>query len=195
MTDKKMNPMEELHKAKYRDEAMVYLYYENSTPIEFLAEATGLAFSTVAKYVKYKFKHLLEKAKELFIKAKNFARNTLARGYYCYIDKITLTNGEKWCKIGQTTRDPEIRAAEISSRGWKGGRIIPKSVDVVQIIECKDETAMTNMEDCLRLGMTAISPEDFEKNDRLLCWDSTYPDRIMNNPFVQMGLKQFAVAA
>lgn len=195
MADKKMDAMEELKGLKYRDEAMVYLYYEQDTPLEFLANATGLAYSTVKNYVKYKFKHLLERAKKLFRKAKNIVRNSLPNGFYCYIDKITLCNGDVWCKIGQSTRDPEKRAQEIRSKGWRNGAIVPKSVKVMKIIKCKDETSMTNMEDCLRLGMTAINPSYFEKNDRLLDWGDDYPQRIMSNPFVKMGLEQFAVAA
>ena len=197
MTDKKMDAMDALRSddCKLRNAAMVYLYEDKQTPFEFLANITGLAISTVKNYVRSKFAHLLNWAREIFAKAKNFVRTVAAKGYYCYIDKITLYNGDIWCKIGQSTRDPKKRAQEIKTKGWQSGSIIPKSVEVIEIIECKNETSMTNMEDCLRLGMTAINPDNYKKHDRLLEWADNYPQRIMENPFVKMGLEQFAITA
>lgn len=197
MADKKMNPMDALksHDCDLRNAAMVYLHEINDVSFDFLSDVTGLALSTVKNYVLYKFHHLLDYAKKLFTKAKNTIRKVSARGYFCYIDKITLRDGRIWCKIGQSTRDPEKRAQEIKSKGWRGGTIIPTKVEVMEVIECKDETSMTNMEDCLRLGMTAINPEKYEKNDRLLEWEDDYPQRILTNPFVKMGIEQFTITA
>ena len=195
MADKKMDAMEALHSddCKMRNAAMVYLHEDNGTPFEFLAEMTGLALSTVRNYVRSKFAHLLEWARKIFRKAKNILRKE-ADAFWCYIDRITMRDGSVWCKIGQTTKTPEQRAKNLY---WTvhGEKIKPVKVEVMHRIQCKDETAMTNMEDCLRLGMTAINPEKYCKNDRLLCWEDDYPQRILNNAFVKMGLEQFAIAA
>ena len=180
---KQLNPTQELKGGIYRNEAMVYLYYEKNKTFEYLAKATRLAVSTVKNYVLYKFIHLLDKAKELF----NYAKK-----HYCYICKITFDNGKQWCKIGQSI-NPYDRAKNMKSSGWCNHQFKPNDVEMIKIIECKNETAAQNMEDCLRLGMTAINPDLYEKNDRLLNWEDDYPQRILKNIFVQMGLQQFAI--
>ena len=195
MADKKLDPMAALKSkdTKLRNAAMVYLHEDNQTPFEFLAAATKLALSTVKTYVRSKFAHLLDWARSIFCKAKNIIRKK-AEEFWCYIDRITMPNGEVWCKIGQTTQTPERRARGMF---WtqNGKKVKPEKVEVMHAIKCKDETAMTNMEDCLRLGMTAINPEMYKKNDRLLCWEDDYPQRILENDFVKMGLPQFAITA
>lgn len=192
MADKKMDAMEALKSddCKLRNAAMVYLHFDNQTPFEFLANVTHLALSTVKNYVRSKFTHLLDWARKIFRKAKNIVRNK-ADECWCYIDRITMWNGEVWCKIGQTTKTPEARAKNMY---WTvdGEKIRPVKVEVMHKIKCKDETSMTNMEDCLRLGMTAINPDKYCKNDRLLDWEDDYPQRILENEFVKMGLERFA---
>lgn len=190
---KNLDPMKELKGGIYRNEAMVYLYHECKMSFEALADATNLAYSTVKKYVLYMFRDALNFAKKIFSKIKNTVREITGRGYYCYIDKIVFSNGEQWCKIGQTTHHPNVRATQMRSRGWKGR--YPERIEIMEIIECKDEVSMTNMEDCLRIGMTALNPKKYQKNDRLLSWENDYPRRILDNPFVQMGLAQFAIHA
>ena len=194
MTDKKLDAMETLKSdnCKLRNAAMVYLNIDKNVPFEFLARATGLAISTVKTYVHYKFINLLGWAREIFAKTKNIVRKIASHGYYCYIMRIK-TNRGYWTKIGQTTRDPQKRAEEILKKGCKTADY--KNVDVMDVIECPDETAMNNMEDCLRIGMTTLCPESFLKNDRLMAWESNYVEQIKNNPFVKMGLEQFAIAA
>lgn len=191
--DKKIDAMEALKSSdcKLRNAAMVFLHEDKGTPFEFLSEMTGLALSTVKNYVRSKFAHLLSWAREIFYKAKNIIRKE-NQGFWCYIDKITMPDGQIWCKIGQTSQTPEKRACDMK---WviNGKKTKPVSVEILHIIECKTETAMTNMEDCLRLGMTAINPDKYCKKDRLLCWEDDYPQRILDNPFVKMGLEQFAI--
>lgn len=195
MTKKKLDPIDALKNpdCKIRNAAMVYLHEDRQTPFEFLSKVTGLALSTVKNYVRSKFHHLLDWARTIFQKAKNLVYRTGER-FFCYIDKITMPNGEIWCKIGQTTTHPDIRARQIKSKGWaKQG--CPVSVEVINVFPCKDSPSMDMMENCLRTAMTQINPEKFCKNDRLLCWEDDYPQRIIDNPFVQMGLPQFCITA
>lgn len=190
--NQKLDAVESLksNDCKVRNAAMVYLHEDNKAPFEFLSEVTGLALSTVKNYVRSKFIHLLEWARKIFRKVKNIIRKEASQ-FLCYIDKVTMPDGQVWCKIGQTTRGAEQRAAEMQ---WKvnGKKIKPSNVEVMATIECKDLASMDMMENCLRTSMTMINPDKFCKNDRLLCWEDDFPQRIISNPFVQMGLTQFA---
>ena len=192
MSTKKIDPIQALSSSdcKTRNAAMVYLHEDRATPFEFLAEVTGLALSTVKNYVRSKFAHLLEWAREIFLKAKKII-NRAEEQFYCYIDKIILPNGSIWCKIGQTTKTPEQRAKGFY---WTidGKKTRPAKVEVQWSTKCKDLPSMDMMENCLRTAMTMINPEKFCKNDRLLCWENDYPQRILQNDFVKMGLTQFA---
>jgi len=195
MTAKKIDPVQALSSSdcKTRNAAMVYLHEDRQTPFEFLAEMTGLALSTVKNYVRSKFAHLLEWARKIFYKAKKILSRTEEQ-FYCYIDKITMPNGETWCKIGQTTKTPEERAKDIKRDGWnkKTNWIRPDKVEVQWSVKCKDLPSMDMMENCLRTAMTMINPAKFCKNDRLLCWEDDFPRKILENEFTQIGLKQFA---
>ncbi len=172
-----------LHDSELRNEALVYLYYDCNVGIDELAKLTYLALSTVNSYL-YKFRKLLALARLHF----NIIVEDLEENYYVYIDKVTMPNGETWCKIGQTTKTPEERASK-----FKWGQLKPAHVDIMHVIECKDFSAMNCLEDCLRIAMISLNPGKFCKEDRLLWWEDDYPERILNNPFVQMGIKEFAI--
>lgn len=189
---KKINPLNTLRGEEgleTRNAAIVYLYNVREYTIQSLAELTTLAQSTIRNYI-YKFAGLLDWAKKIFAKGKNIVSKKQEE-FWCYIDKIIMPNGEVWCKIGQTTQTPAKRANGFS---WSinGVKVKPLSVEIQHAIKCKDATSMQNMEDCLRLGMTAIDPDGYIKNDRLNSWQDDYPQRIFDNPFVKMGLVQFA---
>lgn len=192
MTKKKIDPLTVLkgeQGIETRNAAIVYLYEVKDYTVEMLAELTTLAKSTVKSYTS-KFRHLLDWAKEIFTKGKALFTEG-KEVFWCYIDKITMPNGETWCKIGQTTQTPKERA---NGFHWSinGKKVKPAAVEIQYAVQCKNATAMQNMEDCLRLGMTAINPDKYVKNDRLICWEDDYPQRIIENSFVQMGLSQFA---
>lgn len=193
MTKKKIDALDALHgdyTLKERNAAIVYLHEEKDYDVSTLAELSHLAVSTIKNYLR-KFADLLEWAKEIFYKGKTKAKKT-AQYFWCYIDKITLEDGRVWCKIGQTTEaTPEKRAKRFS---WKkdGITIKPACTQVYHKIACKNATAMQNMEDLLRIGMTEIDPDGYIKNDRLDSWEEDYPQRILENEFVRMGLAQFA---
>ena len=196
MAEKKIDPMEALKSkdCKLRNAAMVYLHEDRQVDFNFLSEITGLKLSTVVNYVRSKFCHLIEWAREIFLKGKAYIQKKIKQkkdSFYVYIDKITMPNGEVWTKIGQTSTTPAKRAANFC---WSknGQKIYPAKVEILWDCECKDATAMNNLEDCLRIGMTALQPDKFEKNDRLLYWEDDYPQRILKNDFVKMGLTQFA---
>lgn len=188
---KKINPLNTLkgeEGLETRNAAIVYLYNVREYTVESLAELTTLAKSTIKNYLR-KFANLLDWAKEIFVKGKNIISEKQEE-FWCYIDQITLSDGTQWCKIGQTTQTPEKRASGFS---WviNGKKEKPLSVSVRHAIKCKDATAMQNMEDCLRIGMTSIDPDGYIKNDRLNSWQDDYPQRILDNSFVKMGLAQF----
>lgn len=162
-----------------RNAALVYLNKDENLPATKLAEMCKLAASTIRKICK-KFLNLLEWAREKFQKTYT--------GYYVYIDKITMADGSEWCKIGQTKRSPEERAKEFK---WCGRK--PVKIEVKKCFQCLNETAMNNLEDLLRVSMTFIHPEKFCKNDRLLCWEDDFPERICAHEFAQRGIMLFAI--
>lgn len=177
---------------KLRNGALVYLYHEHNYKPAKLATMCSLARTTIANYVR-KFWNLLSWAKEQFEKVHKVVQRKIktTTKYLCYIMQIKTEYGDYWTKVGQTTQDPEKRAEQICKKGCKIADY--EQVKVIKIIECPDETSMNNMEDCLRIGMTSIYPEAFEKNDRLLAWEDNYPKQILENNFVKMGLQEFSV--
>lgn len=177
---------------KLRNAALVYLYHDHDMMPSKLAQICNLARTTIASYVR-KFADLLDWAREKFHEkvqqVKKAVRKITEEKFYVYIDQIFMPNGEIWCKIGQTTKTPEKRAANFK---WEGN-IRPSHVNIMHVIECKSAAAMNCLEDCLRIAMVALDPSKFCKQDRLLCWEDDYPERILNNPYVQMGIKEFAI--
>ena len=169
-----------------RNAAIVYLHHDKGYSATDIHKIVNLAVATLKSYF-YKFKHLLKWARDIF--EEKIVKKS--KQYWVYIDKITMRDGTVLCKIGNTTQSPHKRAKQLK---WKvdGVTVKPASVEVKHVIECKDYTSMHNMEDCLRIGMTSIDPESFIQNDRLNSWEEDYPIRILNNPFVRLGLEQFA---
>ena len=167
-----------------RNGAIVYLYHDKGMSCEIIANLCGLAISTVKTYVK-KFINLLAWAREQF---KETCKKFTARNFYVYIDKVTMPNGETWCKIGQTTQTPNTRA-----KTFKWHDVRPSKVEVMRVFHCKDMIAMCNLEDLFRIAMTEINPAKFCKNDRLLVWDDSYPDLIVNNDLVQTRINQYVI--
>ena len=76
MAEKKIDPMEALKSedCKLRNAAMVYLHEDRHVDFDFLSEITGLKLSTVVNYVRSKFCHLIEWAREIFLKGKYVSR-------------------------------------------------------------------------------------------------------------------------
>lgn len=179
---------------KTRNAAMVMLNIDGEVDISTLANLTGLALSTVRKYLK-KFANLINYAREHFILiVKNIKCAITSKiRYYCYIDKIEMPNGEVWTKIGKTTVSPERRAKGFEW-GSKDNKIKPKKVTVLKKFTCKDEKSMTTLENLLRYAMTSINPLKFEMNDRLLDWQENYCDIIVNHPDVQSNLASLLAA-
>lgn len=169
-----------------RNAAIVYLHHDKGYSATDIHKIVNLAVATLKSYF-YKFKHLLKWARDIF-EEKIIKKS---KQYWVYIDKITMQDGSVLCKIGNTTQSPHKRAKQLK---WKvdGVTVKPASVEVKHAIECKDYTSMHNMEDCLRIGMTLIDPDGYIQNDRLNSWEEDYPIRILNNPFVRLGLEQFA---
>lgn len=112
--------------------------------------------------------------------------------YWCYIDKLTLPNGETWTKVGTTTRWPEVRASEFE---WKiNGKVVrPIRVEVLKRFNCKDADSMEIFENLLRFAMTAINPLKFKMNDRLLEYQDGYVDLICQHPCVQNNIASLIV--
>lgn len=181
---KKTNALDALKSKdlQLRNAAMVYLSADYDYSIDNLHELTNLALSTVRRYIK-KFAHLLEWARTIFYKLKRPKSPFDTEAFWVYIDKITMPNGETWCKIGQTTQTPKRRASN-----FKWGGICPTNVEVKHAIKCKDFVSMEIMENVFRIAMIKINPNAFCKNDRLLEWQDDFVERILTNEIVQNEL-------
>lgn len=180
---------------KLRNAALVYLYHDYDMMPSKLAQICSLARTTIASYVR-KFADLLDWAREKFQQVKKAVRKVTEEKFYVYIDQIFMPNGEVWCKIGQSKRSAEQRVKDMCRDGWTVDgekHVRPSSINIMHTIECKSASAMNCLEDCLRIAMVALNPDKFHKEDRLLCWEDDYPERILNNPFVQRGIKEFAI--
>ena len=168
---------------KLRNAAIVYLHKDKGYTAEKIHNLITLSIATIKSYF-YKFKHLLSWARSMF-------KEQVSEQYWVYIENIIMPDMTEYCKIGHTTQTPRKRASQLK---WKeNGKVVkPLAVNITNEILCKSKTAMQNLEDCLRIGMTAIDPDRYIPNDRLNSWQDDYPERIMSNPFVVMGMEQFA---
>ena len=190
MTKKKIDAFDALTSTdcKMRNAAMVYLYHEGAASEETLHEKTNLAISTIKRYLK-KFADLLEWAKSIFYKIKAPKNPLTQENYWVYIDKITMPNGEVWCKIGQTTRSPKTRASEYKWQDMK-----PRKIEIMYALKCKNFASMQIMEDCFRIAMIKLQTCKYCKNDRLLMWEDDFPTRILENEHVKQEIEQCALA-
>lgn len=143
-----------------------------------------------------RYYNLLEEAIDRFVDdVKKLVRRIIkpTTHYWCYVDKITMPNGEVWTKIGQTTQTPEERARGFAW-GPKNAKVKPLKTEVQARFDCKDEESMTTLENLLRFAMMSINPLKFEMNDRLLEYKDNYPSLICNHPAVQENLATLLVA-
>lgn len=182
--------------SKLRQLAIVWFRYEQgSTPTELIALGCKLARATIKNYF-YKFANLLDDAIKIFVNDVKKVYKRIVKPqqhYWCYIDKITMPNGEIWTKIGQTTQTPEQRARNFTW-GEKDNKVKPAKVEIQARFNCRDEESMKTLENLLRYAMMSINPLKFEMNDRLLDYKDSYPDKIINHVCVQENLTNLTIA-
>ena len=175
---------------------ILFLHYECDWDVEDIIEAGCTICANNIKGFFTRFYDRLSAAIELFGKGLKKIKKVIKQNltcYWCYIDKITMPNGEVWTKIGTTTRWPETRASEFS---WKinGKRVWPSKTEVVKRFNCKDYNSMITLENLLRYAMMSIDILKFEMNDRLLDYEDNYPELITNHPSVQTFLPELITA-
>lgn len=197
MNEKAMAAIGQDEDKKLRNAGLVYLYHEEGIKPAKLAKMCSLARTTIASYVRSCI-DLLDWAKKQFntftrkiVKAVSNSRE----GFWVYIDKITMPNGEEWLKVGQTSRTPEARAAQMMRDGWtiNEKKIKPFSVEVQWAAKCKTDWGMEIMENALRIAMIELNPERFKKNDRLIDWQESYVEAISRNLQVRIKGKKYYV--
>lgn len=175
---------------------ILFLHYECDWEAEDIAAAGCSICINNIKGFFTRFYDRLAQAIQLFGKGLKKVKKIITNNvtpYWCYIDKITLPNGEEWTKVGTTTRWPEVRASEFE---WKiNGRVVrPAKVEVLKRFNCKDAEAMETLENALRYAMMSINILKFKMNDRLLDYKEGYADLIFNHPSVQDNLANLIVA-
>lgn len=182
--------------AKLRQMAIVWFHDKyDSTPAELCNMGCKLKPATISTYFR-KFVNLLSDAIARFIDDTKKVYRRIVKStthYWCYIDKITMPNGEVWTKIGQTTQTPEERARGFAW-GPKNAKVRPLKTEVQARFNCKDEESMTTLENLLRYAMMSINPLKFEMNDRLLEYKDNYPELICNHSAVQENLAALLAA-
>ena len=169
---------------------ILFLHYECDWDVEDIIEAGCTICANNIKGFFTRFYDRLVQAIQVFGKGLKKIKKVItnnATPYWCYIDKITLPNGEEWTKVGTTSRWPEVRASEFE---WKiNGRVVrPAKVEVLKRFNCKDAEAMETLENALRYAMMSINILKFKMNDRLLDYKEGYADLIFNHPSVQENL-------
>lgn len=182
--------------AKLRQMAIVWFHDKyNTTPEELCRMGCKLKSSTISNYFR-KFIDLLDAAVARFIDDAKKVYHRIIKTtthYWCYVDKITMPNGEVWTKIGQTTQTPQRRAQGFAW-GPKDAKVKPTKVEIQACFDCKDEDSMTTLENLLRYAMMSIDPLKFEMNDRLLDYADDYPERICSHPDVVNNLPNLLAA-
>lgn len=181
---------------KLRQMAIVWFHAElDKTSSELHHMGCKLKPSTISSYFK-RYANLLKDAIDYFVYniqtvMQQTTKKVKETTYWCYINKITMPNGELWTKIGKSTNlNKRIKNYEWSPEGIT---IKPAKVEVKKTFQCKDEESTETLENLLRFAMMAINPLKFKMNDRLLDYKDNYPELICNHPVVQENLATLLV--
>lgn len=178
---------------KLRQMAIVWFHAElDKTSSELHHMGCKLKPATISSYFK-RYANLLKDAIDYFVHniqtvVQQTTKKVKETTYWCYINKITMPNGELWTKIGSSTNlNKRIKGYEWS---FEGVTIKPAKVEVKKTFQCKDESSMKFLERALRYALMDIDFYKFEENDRLLIYEEWYPEWITNHWRVQDVLTQ-----
>ena len=166
----KLNPHGNFEDMDIKRMQVVYLReVEHLTPRE-IVRFVDYSINTVKCYM-YKFKHLLEKAKELFEKAVVTIVSKIdfvdeEKTEKCYLFKFYDGENILFSKIGTTTRKVVTRLKEEIKSYTKAGFSISKVV-IEDVVNCGDIPA-EGLESFCRAKFILKYPNTFKKNDRFM---------------------------
>lgn len=166
----KLNPHGNFEDMDIKRMQVVYLReVEHLTPRE-IVRFVDYSINTVKCYM-YKFKHLLEKAKELFEKVVVTIISKIdfvdeEKTEKCYLFKFYDGEDILFSKIGTTTRKVVTRLKEEIKSYTKAGFSISKVV-IEDVVNCGDIPA-EGLESFCRAKFILKYPNTFKKNDRFM---------------------------